>query len=105
MRRARALKLLAAQKPALQSLGVKSLAIFGSTARNEAGPRSDLDILVEFNQSPTFDQYIETRFFLEDWLGCKVDLVTLDGLKPLARVEIEKDAVYLSTSHNNSSPT
>jgi predicted nucleotidyltransferase len=57
------------------------------------------------NRPPTFDQSIETRSFLEDLLGCKVDLVTLDGLKPLARVEVEKDAIYVSTSHDNSSPT
>jgi uncharacterized protein len=39
-----------------KSFGVKSLAIFGSVARDEAHPESDVDILVEFSEPPTFDQ-------------------------------------------------
>ena len=81
---------------ALDRLGVKSLAVFGSTARNEATPSSDIDILVAFQFPPTFDQYIETKFFLEDLLGCKVDLVIQEGLKPLVRAEVEKEAVYVA---------
>jgi predicted nucleotidyltransferase len=88
--------LLKKNSPAIKHLGVKSLAVFGSTARDEATPSSDIDILVEFKSPPTFDQYIETKFFLEDLLGCKVDLVTQDGLKPLARAEVEKEAVYVT---------
>ncbi len=90
------LKILRDNSLALNRLGVKSLAVFGSTARNEASRSSDVDILVTFVQSPTFDQYIETKFFLEDLLGCKVDLVMQDGLKPLVRAEVEKEAVYVS---------
>jgi predicted nucleotidyltransferase len=90
------LKILRDNSLALNRLGVKSLAIFGSTARNEASHSSDVDILVTFVQSPTFDQYIETKFFLEDLLGCKVDLVMQDGLKPLVRAEVEKEAVYVA---------
>jgi len=77
-------------------MGVKSLAVFGSTARNEAAPSSDIDILVIFDSSPTFDQYIETKFYLEDLLDCKVDLVIQDGLKPLIRKEVEKEAIYVA---------
>jgi predicted nucleotidyltransferase len=90
------LKLLRENSPKLKRLGVISLALFGSTARNEATPSSDVDILVDFNSPPTFDQYMETRFFLEDILGRKVDLVTLDGLRPLIRTEVEKEAVYVA---------
>ncbi len=96
MRLENALRLLKKNSPALNRLGVKSLAIFGSTARNEATPSSDIDILVTFQFSPTFDQYIETKFFLEDTLGCKVDLVTQDGLKPRVRAEVEREAVYVA---------
>jgi uncharacterized protein len=91
-----ALQLLKKNAPALNQLGVKSLAVFGSTARQEATSSSDIDILVKFNLPPTFDQYIETKFFLEDLLGCKVDLVTQDGLKPLVRAEVEKEAIYVA---------
>lgn len=90
------LKLLKKNSPRLKRLGVKSLALFGSTVRNEATPTSDIDVMVTFKSPPTFDQYIDTRFFLEDLLGCKVDLVTEDGLKPLVRAEVEKEAVYVT---------
>jgi len=80
----------------INRMGVKSLAVFGSTARNEAAPSSDIDILVIFDSSPTFDQYIETKFYLEDLLDCKVDLVIQDGLKPLIRKEVEKEAIYVA---------
>jgi hypothetical protein len=96
MNREDVLKLLKKNSPALNRFGVKSLALFGSMARNEAIANSDIDILVAFNSSPTFDQYIETRFFLEDILGCKVDLVTYDGLKPIVRTEVEKELVYVA---------
>ncbi|MBI2939097.1 MAG: metallopeptidase family protein, partial [Chloroflexi bacterium] len=54
--------------------GVKSLALFGSVARDEAGPESDVDVLVEFDGPPTFDQYIGLKLYLEDLLGAHVDL-------------------------------
>ena len=90
------LKILRDNSLALNRLGVKSLAVFGSTARNEASHSSDVDILATFIQPPTFDRYIETKFLLEDLLGCKVDLVTQDGLKPLLGAKIEIEAVYVA---------
>jgi predicted nucleotidyltransferase len=90
------IQLLKKNTPALNQLGVKSLAVFGSTARQEETSTSDVDILVTFDLPLTFDQYIETKFFLEDLLGCKVDLVTQDGLKPLVRAEVEKEAIYVA---------
>jgi predicted nucleotidyltransferase len=92
----KALQLLKKNAAQLERLGVRSLAIFGSVARQEASPTSDIDLLVAFKLPLTFDQYIETKFFLEDLLGCKVDLVTQDGLKALVKTEIEKEAVYVS---------
>lgn len=55
--------------------GVKSLELFGSLARDEAHATSDVDILVEFEETPTFDRYMGLKFYLEDLLGIKVDLV------------------------------
>jgi len=73
--------------------GVKSLAIFGSVARGEAGPDSDVDILVEFESSPGFDGYMALKFYLEDLLGRKVDLVMKNALKPWARDVVLREKV------------
>ena len=67
--------------------------MFGSTARGEARPDSDLDLLVEFAVGPTFDSFMGLKFFLEDNLGRKVDLVTPDSHKPRMRPVIEREAV------------
>ena len=64
-----------------QAFGVKSLALFGSVARNEATEASDVDLLVDFGKAPSFRQYTNALLYLEDLLGCKVDLVTQDSLK------------------------
>ena len=76
--------------------GVKSLAIFGSVARDEAGPDSDVDILVEFEGRATFDRYMGLKFFLEDLLGRRVDLVTRKALKPRMRPYVEREAIYVT---------
>jgi len=80
----------------LAQLGVKSLALFGSVARGEAGPDSDVDVLVEFSEPATFDRYMDLKFFLEDLLGRRVDLVTRKALKPRLRPYVEKEAVYVA---------
>ena len=80
----------------LKDLKVKSLAVFGSFARGEIKPDSDIDILVEFDGPPTFDGYMDLLFFLEDITGKKVDLVTYDALKPRIKPSILKDAVYVA---------
>ena len=76
--------------------GVKSLAVFGSVARGEAGPESDVDILVEFEGRATFDRYMGLKFFLEDLLGRRVDLVTRKALKPRMRPFVEREAIYVT---------
>ena len=73
--------------------GVKSLAVFGSVARGEAGPESDVDILVEFESSPGFDGYMALKFYLEALLGRKVDLVMKSALKPWARDVVLREKV------------
>jgi predicted nucleotidyltransferase len=71
---------------------VRSLAVFGSVARGDEHPGSDVDFLVQFENSATFDQYMNLKFFLEDLLGCPVDLVTQDAVRPQTRSFIEGDA-------------
>jgi uncharacterized protein len=79
----------------LKSCGVKSLAIFDSVASDEAHPKSDIDILVEFSEPPTFDRYMDLKFYLEYRLGQTVDLVSHKMLKPQIRQAVEKEAIRI----------
>jgi predicted nucleotidyltransferase len=84
------------QQSIISSFGVKSLAIFGSVARDEARPESDLDLLVEFEGKVTFDRYMDLKFYLEDYLGMKVDLVSQKMLKPQIRNSVLKEAINVT---------
>lgn len=74
---------------------IKVVGVFGSYSRGEPRKRSDIDILVEFSESPDFFEFIRLEDFLTKLLGVKVDLVTRDALKPLIKNEILKEVVYL----------
>jgi predicted nucleotidyltransferase len=80
----------------LRQLGAKSLAVFGSVARGEAGPDSDVDILVEIAPPVTFDRYIQIKFYLEDLLKMPVDLVTPQAIKPRLKPYIEREAIRVA---------
>lgn len=95
MRKDEILRLLSERRSDLERFKVKSLAIFGSVARDEAREDSDVDILVEFAETPGFIQLIDLKFFLEDLLGCRVDLATRDALKPRLRTRVEREAIYV----------
>lgn len=69
--------------------------MFGSVARDEATPASDVDILVEFEPPVTFDRYMDVKFYLEDHLGRKVDLVSWKSLKPQIRASVEQEAIHV----------
>lgn len=88
------LKILRDAKPLLaQRYGVSRLALFGSTARGEAGPDSDVDVLVSFEGPATSERYFGVQFYLEDELGCAVDLVTEKAMRQELRPYIEAEAV------------
>lgn len=76
--------------------GVRSLSLFGSVARDEMREGSDIDLLVEFVGAPTFDGYMDLKFFLEKLLGTSVDLVTIGALKPRMRRAIERDLINVA---------
>ena len=80
----------------LEKLGVKSVSIFGSVARGEDQPGSDVDILVEFRGRATFDRYMDTKFYLEELLGRKVDLVTPKAIKPRMKPYIMQDLIHVA---------
>ena len=96
LQRDEALAVLHAHQEGLTRFGVRSLALFGSVARNEAGPESDLDFLVEFDGPATFDGYMGLKIFLEDLLGARVDLVMRKALKDHLIASIEQDAVRVA---------
>ena len=94
MRKTKALSLLKAHKATLaEQFGVIRLALFGSTARDSAGPDSDIDILVKFDGPATSARYFGVQFYLEDLLGQSVDLVTDKALREELRPFIEREAV------------
>ena len=78
------------------SFGVRSLALFGSVARGEDLPDSDVDVLVAFEGQTTFDRYFDLKFWLEDLLGRSVDLVTEKSLRPELAPEVRKDALHVA---------
>lgn len=82
MRRDEALRILAEHREEIARYGVKSLALFGSVARDEARPDSDVDVLVEFEKPVGFFKFYDLQQYLESILGRRVDLVTRDGLHP-----------------------
>jgi uncharacterized protein len=76
-----------------ERFGVKRLAVFGSTARDEAREDSDVDVLVEFRDKATFKGYMALKFYLEELLQRPVDLVTNKAIRPPTRPSIERDLV------------
>ena len=83
-------KALTARKAELKDQGVKSLSVFGSVARGDAGPGSDVDLLVEFERSVGLFHFIHVKDFLKEVLGgAEVDLVTRDAV-----YEELKDDIY-----------
>jgi len=96
MKRKETLRLLQAHKAELaKQFGVVRLALFGPTARDTAGPNSDIDILVEFDGPATSARYFGVQFYLEDLLCRPVDLVTEKALRPELRPFIEREALHV----------
>ena len=77
----------------LSELGVKRLALFGSVARDEASPDSDIDVLVEFQPgAKSFDRFMALADLLENTLGHAVELVTPESLSPYLAPHILSNA-------------
>lgn len=95
MKKSHLLQILADNRQKLTSLHVKSLSVFGSVARDEATRSSDVDLLVEFEDGHPngLFEFISVRNYLEDLLGCRVDLVMADGLRKEFREQVLKEAI------------
>ncbi|WP_243455184.1 nucleotidyltransferase domain-containing protein [Meiothermus sp. CFH 77666] len=72
----------------LRAFGVKQLYVFGSVAREDAHPDSDVDFVVELERY-TLRDYVGLKLALEEWLGAAVDLTTFQSLKPEVRQSLE----------------
>lgn len=86
-------KLITKHTAEFTALGVRSLAVFGSMARGEARPDSDIDILVEFARPIGLFGFLEVKERLEHVLGRSVDLVTRRALHPRMRDKVLEEAV------------
>jgi len=84
---------LAGARADLATLGVRSLDLFGSVARGEASPDSDVDLLVVFDRPIGLIHFFRVQRRLEEILGCRVDLVMRDAVKRQLRERIFAEAV------------
>lgn len=93
MRRTDALKRIETHRAELRALGVRSLLIFGSVARDEARTDSDVDVIAEFTEPIGYFHLFRVQHWLEEILGARVDLTTRGGLRPELRDAILAEAV------------
>lgn len=96
MKREEVIRLLNARRTELMDrYGVKSLALFGSAARDETSQSSDVDLLVEFNRPAGLFALFSLQDRLEELLGCPVDLGTLEGIKPRLRSRLLQECLHV----------
>jgi uncharacterized protein len=77
----------------LREMGVKSLNLFGSVARDQATTKSDVDILIELNEPSGFFEFFQIQHYLEDLLQCPIDLGTIDSLKEHLREPVLNEVI------------
>lgn len=93
MKRDEVMAILKAHQSKLQQLGVISLELFGSVARDEARPDSNVDVLVEISRPMGLFRFIQIKHYLENVLGCRVDMGTAESLKAHLREPVTEDLV------------
>jgi uncharacterized protein len=92
MQRSQVLETIRSHRAELLDFGISSLALFGSVARDTAGPASDIDVLVEFNAPVGLFTFVRLQQHLETLLECRVDLVTPEAIRPVMRDRILAEA-------------
>jgi len=96
MDRSQILALLKKHESELRNRGVRRIALFGSAARGEARPDSDIDLMVEIDPKAPVGvfEYVGIVQYLEDLFPNHVDVANRESLKPLVRPAAEREAVY-----------
>lgn len=91
-----AIKVLRRHEADLRARGIVHAALFGSVARDEAGPDSDIDIMIEFAPDASLDifAYVELKGFIESLFPGPVDVVNKAALKPHVRPPAAADSIY-----------
>ena len=79
----------------LRSHGIKKILVFGSYARGEATPKSDLDLIVEFPKGTSLLDHIRIENELIEKLKIKVDLISKNGISPYLKDDIMKEAIVI----------
>jgi predicted nucleotidyltransferase len=96
MKRQEIIALLKKNEPALRARGVSHAALFGSRARGDSRPDSDIDIMIEFDPAAhvTVFNYVGLKDYIASLFDEPVDVVNRDGLKPYVRPAATADAIY-----------
>lgn len=95
MKRASAITLIKRHQAALEKMGATSLYLFGSTARDAATPKSDIDIMIDYDPKTSFSLFdlMRMRAYISARLRAPVDLIPRDCFKPQIRKAVEKEAI------------
>jgi len=96
MRRDQIIATLKAAEPELRKRGIRHAALFGSAARGEERPDSDIDILVEFEpgEEGSIYDYVRLKEYVAGLFDGPVDVIDRDALKPHLRAAASRDTVY-----------
>ncbi|MEK9149737.1 MAG: nucleotidyltransferase family protein [Candidatus Desantisbacteria bacterium] len=90
------LKMLKSELPCLkEKYGIEKIGIFGSYSREEQDIKSDIDLLVQLERPIGLFKFIAVEEHLKERLGIKVEMVTEDAIKPLIKLDVMKEVVYV----------
>jgi uncharacterized protein len=92
MKRSEAIDLLRRHQSEIAAHGVRALYLFGSTRRDEAGPSSDVDLFVDYEQGFSLLDLVAVKDEIDHILGARADVTTRGGLHPALRDDILRDA-------------
>jgi len=75
--------------------GIKRILVFGSYARNEATPKSDLDLIVDFPEGTSLLDHVGIEIELSEALNMKIDLLSRNGINPYIKDHVLKEAIVI----------